>query len=75
MTTFLVVMALLEGNCCSKGAKIEEGGEGLQEEERIVRKNHAIVIMGTDLLDCPVCSDPLSPPLFQVIDCPSCILI
>jgi hypothetical protein len=38
MATFLVVMALLEGNCCSKGAKIEEGGEGPQEEERIVRK-------------------------------------
>ncbi|XP_047059575.1 E3 ubiquitin-protein ligase SINA-like 5 [Lolium rigidum] len=64
-TPHLQAMALLEGNCCSKGAKIEEGGEGPQEEECIVSKKHAIVIMGTDLLDCPVCSNPLSPPIFQ----------
>ncbi|KAM0909346.1 hypothetical protein ACQ4PT_014865 [Festuca glaucescens] len=64
-TPHLQAMALLEGNCCSKGAKIEQGGEGPQEEERIVSKKHSIVIMGMDCLDCPVCSNPLSPPIFQ----------
>ena len=54
-------LALLEG-------KIERGGEAPQEGEGIVSKKHAMVIMGTHLLDCPVCSTPLSPPIFQVID-------
>ncbi|CAM0879754.1 unnamed protein product [Alopecurus aequalis] len=64
-TPLLQAMALLEGNSCSTGRKMEEGGEGPQAGEDVVSKKHGIVIMGTDLLDCPVCSTPLSPPIFQ----------
>ncbi|CAM0947037.1 unnamed protein product [Alopecurus aequalis] len=49
---------LMEGN------KTKEGGDGRQEGEGIlVKKQH--VSMGMDVLDCPMCSTPLSPPIFQ----------
>ncbi|KAK1661549.1 hypothetical protein QYE76_049708 [Lolium multiflorum] len=49
----------------SKGSKlVKEGGDGRQEGEGIVVKKQNVA-MGMDVLDCPGCSTPLRPPIFQ----------
>lgn len=49
----------MKGNC--NGSKIGDGRQ--QGEGIIVKQQH--VTMGMEVLDCPVCSTPLSPPIFQ----------
>jgi E3 ubiquitin-protein ligase SIAH1 len=57
-----------------KGSKlVKEGGDGQQEGEGIVVKKQNVA-MGMDVLDCPGCSTPLRPPIFQVMDCDWCFL-
>lgn len=42
---------------------IKKEGEALQEAESVVKKQN--VTMALDVFDCPVCSNPLRPPIFQ----------
>jgi hypothetical protein len=46
---------------------IKKEGEALQEAESVVKKQN--VTMALDVFDCPVCSNPLRPPIFQVTEC------
>jgi hypothetical protein len=47
--------------------KIKEGADGQEEGDgAVVLKRRQHVTMGMEVLDCPVCYNPLSPPIFQV---------
>jgi E3 ubiquitin-protein ligase SIAH1 len=51
----------------TNGSEIKAGADGpVQGEGTIVLKRMRHVTMGMEVLDCPVCSAPLSPPIFQV---------
>ena len=54
----------MEGNNTKEGDVLQEG-EGI-----LVKKQH--VAMGMNVLECPMCSTPLSPPIFQVMECNWC---
>ncbi|VAH71272.1 unnamed protein product [Triticum turgidum subsp. durum] len=59
-------MGLMEGNNNSNGSETKEGGDNrLDGEGVIVKKQNVAMAMGTEFLDCPICSAPLSPPTFQ----------
>lgn len=47
-------------------------GDGRQEGKEAAKKQN--VTMGMEVLDCPVCSYPLRPPIFQVVQCISRML-
>jgi E3 ubiquitin-protein ligase SIAH1 len=47
--------------------KIKEGADGQEQGDgAVVLKRRQHVTMGMEVLDCPVCYNPLSPPIFQV---------
>jgi hypothetical protein len=47
--------------------KIKEGADGQEQGDgAVVLKKKQHVTMGMEVLDCPVCYNPLSPPIFQV---------
>jgi E3 ubiquitin-protein ligase SIAH1 len=47
--------------------KIKEGADGQEQGDgAVVLKKRQHVTMGMEVLDCPVCYNPLSPPIFQV---------
>ena len=58
--------ALASMSMLMEGNKSKEGGAGRQEGEGILVKKQPVA-MGMDVLDCPMCSTPLSPPIFQVM--------
>ncbi|XP_037409400.1 putative E3 ubiquitin-protein ligase SINA-like 6 [Triticum dicoccoides] len=55
----LVALALME----AKSSSIKKETEAMEEAERVVKKQN--VTMAMEVFDCPVCSTPLRPPVFQ----------
>ena len=50
----------------AKSNDIEKEGEALREAESVVKKQNVTMAMG--VFDCPICSNPLRPPIFQVTE-------
>ncbi|KAF7020801.1 hypothetical protein CFC21_033853 [Triticum aestivum] len=47
----------------AKSSSIKKETEAMEEAERVVKKQN--VTMAMEVFDCPVCSTPLRPPVFQ----------
>lgn len=53
-----------------KSNGIKKKGDDQHDDEGIVKKQNVTMVM--EVFDCPVCSTPLRPPIFQVNELHSC---